>query len=521
MPASDVRVRFAPSPTGPFHIGGARTALYNWLFVRSVGGRFVLRIDDTDQERSTEAYLQNCLDSLRWLGFDWDEGPEKGGEYGPYFQSQRMEAYRACVDAMLAKGQAYPCFCSPEEVQAGRERMQKEYSRPMYDRRCRHLSDEERAKNMAEGIPFTVRIKVPEGSTRLHDQIQGDIEVQHEEIDDFVLLRQDGSPLYNLCSALDDVDMRITHVIRGNDHMTNTIKQCLIWDAIGAKRPEFAHLPLILGKDGKKLSKRVANTNLLDYRDLGYPAPALVNFFTRLGWGFDAERDVFTMDEALERFQLSAVSKGGAVLDEDKLLWMCGHYIREMELSALREQVTPFVAGAGLMSAEEVEQRAAWFEAVLACYQERIHLYSELPEKISFFVRDDLDYEAKALKSLKKKPEIASYLQAYLEAVPDMQLPPSGADRPEAADRELKLPTKKEDTVPSGTSFTPPAKLEQAAREVAEQLGIGFGQLVHPLRAALSFSTQGAGMFDIVYLLGHEQVELRLRRAIEMLKAGS
>jgi glutamyl-tRNA synthetase len=517
--ASEVRVRFAPSPTGPFHIGGARTALYNWLYARSVGGTFVLRIDDTDHERSTDEYLQNCLDSLRWLGFDWDEGPEKGGEHGPYFQGQRLEGYRTRVDQLVAEGRAYPCFCTADEVQAGRERMQKETSRPMYDRRCRSLTPEEVQQKKDAGLPYTVRIKVPEGSTSLDDHIQGHIEVRHEEIDDFVMLRQDGSPLYNLCSALDDMDMRITHVIRGNDHMTNTIKQCLIWDALGAKRPEFAHLPLILGKDGKKLSKRVANTNLLDYRDQGYPVEALVNFFTRLGWGFDAERDVFTMDEALERFKLSLVSKGGAVLDEEKLMWMCGHYIRESDLGTLRERVTPFVEKAGLMTAEEISGRATWFEAVLACHQERIQLYSELPEKIVYFVRDDLDYEAKALKNLQKKPEVVDYLQAFLDAVPGMGLPPSGAARPAEADQGIPFPTKKENDVPTGTPFTPPALLEEKARAIAEQLEVGFGQLVHPLRAALSFSAQGAGMFDIVYLLGKEQVELRLQRAIDMLRA--
>ncbi len=479
------RVRFAPSPTGPFHIGGARTALYNYLFAKSVGGTFILRIDDTDTARSTDEHLQGILDSMRWLGFEWDEGPEKGGDFGPYFQSQRMEGYRERAAKLVDTGHAYPCFCTPEEIQEGRERMQREQSRAIYDRRCRHIDPDERAKRLANGDRHTIRFAVPEGVTVIEDRIMGRLEVKNEEIDDFVILREDTSPLYNLCSALDDVDMRITHVIRGLDHLTNAVKQTLLLQALDYDVPQFAHLPLILGPNGKKLSKRVAQTNLLDYRDQGYPVEALVNFFTRLGWGYDDKTDIFTMDEAIAKFKLSVVGKAGAVLDEEKLLWMCGMYIRETPLPELLDRCAPWLVRAGYLEESEIESRRDWLLRLIENYRERIKLYRELPEKVCYFFRGDLDYDAKATKNL-KKAGARDLLVAYrgvLDALP----------------------------------FESPQQLEEAGRGLAAELEIGFGKLVHPVRAALTFTNQGAGMFDIVHLLGKDEVRRRLDRAIDFL----
>ena len=325
MSISDtVRVRFAPSPTGPLHIGGARTALYNYLVARNAGGAFILRIDDTDRARSSQESLDHILTALRWLGIEWDEGPQKGGEHAPYFQSERLEGYRTRVDELVTAGAAYPCFCSAEEVQAGRERMQAEQGKLMYDRKCRDLREDDRRERIAGGQPHTIRFAIPDGTVEVHDEIKGTVKIDLAQIDDWVMLREDGSPLYNLCSTLDDHDMRITHVVRGEEHFMNTVKQLLLFQAFDYPLPTFAHLPLILGKDGKKLSKRMAQTDLLDYRSQGYPAAALVNFFTLLGWGFDAERQIFTVEEAIERFRLADVGKSGSILDNEKLQWMSG-----------------------------------------------------------------------------------------------------------------------------------------------------------------------------------------------------
>lgn len=485
---SAVRVRIAPSPTGPVHIGLARTALYNFLYARANDGCFILRIDDTDRARSTQESLDSILEAMRWLGLDWDEGPEKGGGLGPYLQSERSDRYRECVDQLVSDGKAYPCFCTPEEVQAGRQRMLETTGVGMYDRRCRDLDTTEARKRVETGESHTVRFKIPEGSVTVPDLIKGDVVVELRQVDDWVMVREDGSPLYNLCSAVDDADMEISHVIRGEEHFVNAVKQLLLFAALGRTPPRFAHLPLILGKDGKKLSKRVAQTNLLDYKRDGYPPEALINFFTLLGWGFDAERDLFTLSEAIERFDLAKLSKSGSILDEEKMLWMCGVYIRDMDTDALLDRVTPFLVAAGACTADDIASRRDWFRHLVTCYQERIQIYSELPEKASYLLRDDIDYDAKAEKNLRKNPEAATWLQEYRDALAGLP-----------ADAVIE-------------------QLEQHARDFAEAREIKFGHFVHPVRAALSGTAVGPGLFDIVSLLGRERVLDRLTKAAQWLQ---
>ncbi len=513
-----VRVRFAPSPTGPLHIGGARTALYNFMFARSMGGHFILRVDDTDKARSSQESLENILTGLQWLGIDWDEGPGKGGDFGPYFQSERMDRYQECVDRLLEENKAYRCFCSPERIQEGRERMQKACGLAMYDRSCRNLSPEEVQAKLAQGIPFTVRFAIQgEGKVQLQDQIKGLVEVDLRQMDDWVMLRADGSPLYNLCSAIDDADMEITHIIRGEEHFMNGVKQMLLLQALGKDVPEFAHLPLILGKNGKKLSKRMAQTNLLDYRDQGYPAEALVNFFTLLGWGFDAEREIFSVEEAIGRFRLKDVGKSGSILDEDKLAWMCGMYIRKQSREDFLRNVTPWIVKEGLASEEEIEGAKEWFANILACDQERVRKYEEIPSKISHYFKNNLEYDKKAWKNLTKSEEIPGLLKAWLESLHSLRLPGSWPRRPVEADTQVLLPTDKEAPTPSGGVFSSPKELEDAARAVAEAKGVGFGKMVHPIRAALTGTTMGPSLFDIVYLLGKEKVETRILSALKAL----
>lgn len=514
-----VRVRFAPSPTGPLHIGGARTALYNWLFARTQGGTFLLRVDDTDQARSSSESLENILEGMRWLGIDWDEGPDKGGDYGPYFQMQRMGGYKPRVDQLLAEGKAYRCFCTPEQVQEGREAMQKSVGKMMYDRRCRGLDPAESRDRAEASETHTIRFVMPEGKVVIDDLIKGPVEVDLGEMDDWVMMRGDGTPLYNLCSTLDDADMEITHIIRGEEHFMNGVKQVLLFQALGYEPPRFAHLPLILGKNGKKLSKRMAQTNLLDYRDQGYPPKAIVNFFTLLGWGFDAERDIFTIEEAIANFALDKVQKSGAILDEEKMSWMCGMYIRNESRSEFLDHVTPFLVRAGLCTEEEVTGRRAWFESLVACGQERVRTYGELPPKVAHALRGFEDYEPKAWKNLTKADDTAALLSAYRESLGGLALPPSGPGRPVEADTTVLLPTDKAEVIPAegSTPFLHPKHIENAARAFAEERGIGFGPLVHPIRAALTGSAGGPSLFDIVYLLGREECERRLDRAVEAL----
>ncbi|MCA8968774.1 MAG: glutamate--tRNA ligase [Planctomycetes bacterium] len=533
MTSRPVRVRFAPSPTGPLHVGGARTALYNFLYARATGGTFVLRIDDTDRARSTDESLQNILDGMRWLGLDWDEGPTRPGEtesasrFGPYFQSLKFDRYREVVLDLRERGRAYPCFATAEEVEEGRQAMARETGVPMYDRRYRTLPRDEADARIAAGEPHVWRFATPlasdggESKVVVHDAIKGDVEVDLKQIDDWVMLRNDGTPLYNLCSTIDDLDMGITDVVRGEEHFVNAVKQILLFRALEADVPRFAHLPLILGKDGKKLSKRVAQTNLLDYRDQGYPPEAIVNFLTLLGWSFDGEREIFSLAEAVDAFSIDKLGRSGSVFDEDKMIWMCGMYVRATPVEVLVDRVAPFLEAEGVLSKSAIAESRAYVENVVSCHRERFDRYGEVPSKIAFLFADSVEYDAKALKSLRKSPETADWLLAFRDALKDVAVPPSWPDRPPEADA-LRLP-ETGDATTSGcggaSSFARPSELEAMARALADRLGIGFGNLVAPLRAALTGAAGGAGLFDIVYLLGRERCVARIDAAIDSLRS--
>ena len=340
------RLRFAPSPTGPLHIGGARTAIYNWAAARAMGGKFILRIEDTDQARSTAESLQNILEAFGWLGIDWDEGPNAGGDFGPYYQSQRLDLYAKYADDLLASGHAYKCYCTPEEVQAGRERLVAAGKSPMYDRNCRELDPEQAAKYEAEGRAFSIRFRMPlEEDLTVHDLGKGEVVVNLREIDDWVMVRAGGMPLYNFACVVDDLLMAITHVVRGEEHFVNGVKQIVMFRALGKDAPKYAHIPLILGKNGKKLSKRDASTAMLDYRDQGFSPEAIFNYIALLGWSFSGDQDLFSRDEMVAKFVIEEIGKSGAKFDEEKLHWMAGEYVRQADLPTLVERVRPFVSG--------------------------------------------------------------------------------------------------------------------------------------------------------------------------------
>src|SRR6187431_2617408 len=337
-----VRVRFAPSPTGYLHVGGARTALFNWLFARRLGGVLVLRIEDTDVERSSDEMVEGILDGLRWLGLDWDEGPKIGGPYGPYFQSARLDRYRAMAEQLVAEGHAYYCYCTPETLKAKRDAAEQAGAAWKYDRVCCALTRDEIAAREHEHAPRANRFRVPEGVTRFDDLVHGPIEFDGANIEDFVLLRSDGHPTYQLSVVSDDVEMKITHVVRGDDHISNTPKQILLYEALGAEVPRFAHVPLILGPDKKRLSKRHGATSVTDYAKQGYLPEAMVNFLALLGWSpGSGDRELFTRDELAEVFDIRGVSGGNAVFNVEKLDWFNQQYIMRLAPDEMARRVMP------------------------------------------------------------------------------------------------------------------------------------------------------------------------------------
>ncbi|MBL8801456.1 MAG: glutamate--tRNA ligase [Planctomycetes bacterium] len=481
-----VRVRFAPSPTGMLHIGGARTALFNWAYARRHGGQFLLRIEDTDPERSTREYERAILEGLRWLGLNWDEGPDVGGPHGPYRQSERFERYRAVARELVASGRAYLCFCSTERLDEVRKGQEERKERIAYDRRCMALDPAAAAARVAAGEKAVVRFKTPEGQTRFLDHIRGDVSFENAEVDDWVMLRSDGSPTYNFCVVVDDVDMRITHVFRGEEHLVNTPKQVLLYRALGLEAPEFGHLPLMLGTDGKKLSKRTGDTALQDYRDAGYPRDAVVNFLCLQGWALDGATEVFGVKELVERFDIKDVQKAGAIFDLDKFRWMAGEYLRRMTPEELADACAPFVVAAKLTSAEDLAARRAWFVEVVKSEQARIHIYSELAPRIAYLFQPDdaVVWTDEPLAAVRKHANAAQTLvdfRAWL--APRIE---RGVDA---------------------------AELRESAKKWAQEKGLKLPAFFQPVRLALSGVVHGADLFDVMVLLGPERVLVRLERA--------
>ena len=518
------RLRFAPSPTGPLHLGGARTAMYNWAVARHLGGAFVLRIEDTDQARSSDASLRVILEGLAWLGIDWDEGPDfevagrrlGGGARGPYFQMQRLERYRAAGERLLASGYAYRCYCSPERLEQVREQQKAEKSAFLgYDGHCRELTAEQRAAAEAAGVQPNLRFRMPEDEVvRSHDLIRGEVEVQTRQLDDWVMVRPDGVPLYNFACVVDDIDMAITHVVRGEEHFLNGVKQRLVFAALEAECPRYAHIPLILNQAGAKLSKRDPGVrSVLEYRDLGYPPEAVFNYIALLGWGFSADRDVFTREEMVEAFRIENVGKAGARFDVDKLHWMCGEYVRRWSVDECLERASPWLPAAALRT------HPTWRRSAVGRYPESVAVLSEFGERLGWLFEDPAMDEA-AAKNLEKHADAKAWLSAYAAVLDGLSpsLPPSyPADRG-GADDAVRLPAAKDAAAPAAPCATVQA-IEAATRAFAEERGVKFGHLVHPVRAALTGTDKGPGLFDVVFLLGREACGRRLRAAAAALGA--
>ena len=420
--SSNVRVRFAPSPTGKLHIGGARTAIYNWAFARANHGTFILRIDDTDPTRSTQENTDIILRAMRWLGLDWDEGPEVGGDFGPYAQTERLELYKQAAQKLWDEGNAYPCFCTPEQLAADREAAAARKD-PFqgYQRRCRDLSREEAQARIDAGEKYVLRIKVPEdrGNVVINDAVHGEVVFDAKELDDFVIFRSDGTPTYNFATVVDDAAMGITHVIRGDDHLSNTPRQVMVYEALGAPVPTFAHISMILGADGKKLSKRHGATSVEEYRDAGYLSDAFVNYLALLGWSLDGETTVIPRDVLASQFSLERISKNPATFDPKKLDWMNAEYINRMEDAEFADQIMlPELLEAGLID-EGFEADESWVDALAAIVKPRTKMPADAAAVAApvFASADTLEYDEKSVNKGLAKEGMGAILDAARAAL--------------------------------------------------------------------------------------------------------
>ena len=475
----------APSPTGLPHLGNFRTLVFNWLLARHHGGQFVLRIEDTDVARKVEGAIDAFLDAMRWLQLDWDEGPEMGGPYAPYFQSERLPIYQEHAQRLIAQGDAYYCFCSPERLTAMREEQQRRKEPPGYDRLCRNLTEAEVNARLADGVTPVIRFKVPlEGATSFHDLIHGEITFPNSAMDDFVIIKSDGYPTYHLAHLVDDHLMRISHVLRADEWISSAPRHVLLYRAFGWKPPKFAHVPQILGPDKSKLSKRHGATSVLAYRDMGYLPEAMVNYLALLGWAYDASTEIMSKQELIERFSIEKINKTGAVFDINKLDWMNGYYIRRLIVEDLTSRLMPFLEGAGLAT----ENDRPYVEQIVPLIQERLKKLGEAAELADFFFAGALEYDSRLLVAKGLTP------QASLAA--------------------LRVARERVAVLPNWDR----ASLEEAVRPLAGELGMKTGQLFGILRVAATGRTAAPPLFETMEVLGRERVMARLGEAEERLR---
>ena len=492
MSDKPVRVRFAPSPTGKLHIGGARTAIYNWAFARANGGTFILRIDDTDPTRSTDENTQVILRAMRWLGLDWDEGPEVGGDYGPYFQTERLDVYRDAARKLVDEGRAYYCFCTPEKLEADRKAAQERHD-PFqgYQRTCRDIDPAEAQRRVDAGEPYTIRIKVPQdrGDVVVHDAVHGDVTFNARELDDFIIFRSDGTPTYNFATVVDDADMGITHIIRGDDHLSNTPRQVMVYEALGAPVPVFAHISMILGADGKKLSKRHGATSIEEYRDAGYLSDAFVNYLALLGWALDGETTIVPRDVLASRFSLDHVSKNPATFDPEKLDWVNGQYLQAMDDSTFSSEVLmPQLVAAGLETEGAPAHDSAWYDLLSSLLKPRTTLAPQVVEKARFLYEgDEVTLDEKSVSKNIAKEGVSACLEAAREAL-------------EAIDAD---------------GWHAEA-IDAALEELPERLGVGKRKVFQAVRVAECGNQVSPPLGASMELLGRDASLARLTRAMPL-----
>ncbi len=482
--SSTVRVRIAPSPTGNCHVGTARTALYNMLYARKYGGKFILRIDDTDLSRSTRESEEGVLEGLRWLGITWDEGPDVGGPYGPYRQMERAHTYRETVDTLEALGKAYRCYCTPEELEAERKEALAAGKPPRYYGKCSRLTAEERARLEAEGKKHVVRLRVPDRTLSFVDLLRGDQQKDMSERGDFVIVKSDGSPVYNFATAVDEHHMAMTHVFRAVEHLTNTFDQLAVYDAMGWDPPQFGHLTLMLNPDRSKISKRAGAVYIGEFRDMGYMPEALVNFLALLGWNPGTEQEIFSMDQLVEAFSVETLSRSDAVFDIKKLDWFNGVYIRNLTPKELAARVRPFMEKAGYAIGDE-----AFLEQAVTLVTDRLGKLTEAPDMLGFLFEDQVDLARESFGGKAKftSADIARALAACEAAL-------------------------------SGLAEWTHEGIEASLRALAESLGWKVGDLLMQVRVAITGRRVTPPLFESLVLLGRERSLSRIARAIAVLE---
>jgi glutamyl-tRNA synthetase len=486
----EIRVRIAPSPSGNLHIGTARTALFNYLFARKNNGKYILRIEDTDAERTSQAYIDNIFDSLKALGLNWDEGPDVGGNYGPYTQSERFDIYPKYAQILLDKGFAYECFCTPEELEAEKEEATKNKLAYVYSKKCENLTDEEKAKLRAEGRKPAIRFSIEKAQKAFHDSsilhfedlVKGDLHQDTNLIGDFVIMKSNGTPTYNFAVVIDDMLMKISHIIRGEDHISNTFKQILIYEALGAKVPKFGHLGMILAPDRSKLSKRHGATAVSEFVEKGYLTEALLNFVALLGWSPSDGIEIKSLEEIAQDFRIHEVSSSNSVFEYDKLNWMNGQYIKKMDIKELTQKAKPYLSKYDLTELTEAQ-----LEKVIAATREPITILSDLTNDVAYFFGKDVEYE-KDVKEANIDTEQAQNILKYFNSKLDEY----------DFDNEEKLHE----------------QLAEFRTYFKEQYGIKPKVTMWTIRAALTGRTHGADMGVILEVLGKDKVKYRIEKAI-------
>lgn len=479
-----LKVRFAPSPTGPFHIGGARSALFNWLVARHADGTFLVRIEDTDLKRSTKESEENIKDSLKWLGMNWDEGIDVGGPHGPYRQTERLDLYKKEVQRLLDEGKAYYCYCSAEELEKSRKAQLDAGKTPIYDEHCRHLTEEEKAKYEAEGRKPVVRLKVrKDGVFAFDDMVRGHVEFQAAGVGDFIIMKSDGIPVYNFAVVIDDAFMEVTHVIRAEEHLSNTPRQLAIYEALGYKPPKFGHISLILGEDHKKMSKRHGATSVTEYRNMGYLPEAVVNYLALLGWTPKGEQEIFTEEELIKQFSMKRVSSNDAVFDINKLNWINFQYMKKLDADQLYDLIVPFLVKAGYVDAAVNEEKKDWLKKVIWFMKDHIYFAGQAADELRFFFEDMPKITDENVLAVMKEETSGKLLKAFIEDLKAL----------ETFDQ---------------------AEIKKCFNACMKAQGIKGKAAYEPTRIALTGVTQGPGMFEMMELFGREKTMDRLLAAL-------
>ncbi len=480
-----IRVRFAPSPTGYLHIGGARTCLFNWLFAKRSGGKLILRIEDTDFQRLKGDSVEQIISSLKWLGLDWDEGPGKEGEYGPYQQSERLEAYEKEAKRLIEENKAYYCFCTPEELEERRKRGPQNGNTAGYDGRCSTLGGKDKEAFLKEGRKPVVRIVSPkEGKTVIEDIVRGMVVFDNSILDDIIIMKSNGTPTYNFACVVDDSAMKISHVIRAEEHLSNTPKQAVIYQALGYELPKFAHVPMILAPDRSKLSKRHGATSVEEFREQGFLPEAIVNYLCLLGWSAENQTEIFDLSTASGQFSLERVSKNAAVYDVKKLTWINGHYLKTLDLDYIVSLSKPFFEAAGIDTGRCSVDK---LKSVIALVREKVWTLAELAEGSGYFFDETINYDPKGVEKYFGMEGLTKLFGEIIEQLNQL------------------------------TSFDQ-ENIEAFYRQYAERLGIKAAQIIHPTRLALTGRTVSPGLFEVMEILGREECILRMKKAVKFIE---